>query len=60
MQDAVDDVAGNLPVERFTLQPRLFIGRLDAQDDLAVFKGNHIRRPRNIQELPMDLCNPSV
>ena len=60
VQDAVDDVAGHFAVERFALQPCLLLGRLDTHDDLAVCEGDHIRRPRNAQELPMELCNPSV
>ena len=57
VQESVNCAEGDLMIDRMVELPGIRRRDRHPDQDLSMFKGDHIRRRRVIHELPMDLCD---
>src|ERR1043165_5717410 len=60
MKESMRNVEAQLVIKRGSKFPGLALRGLDADDDLAVLKRNHVRRARVVHEPPVNFGNPFV
>jgi hypothetical protein len=60
MQKAMHDVQSKFACERISKDASVTPGCFDADKDFAMLKGQHIGRPRLIEELPMQRRHSTI